>query len=111
MKHMLNCSWFRFVAICGKLSMLTALWKCIESWRACAGVLPWAAATHCAFGLWMHTHFYGGSDKNVSDLADKSGNGLSNLARSKIGQRITQLNGLPLLVLLAVHATIHVIIR
>jgi hypothetical protein len=77
----------------------------------CAGVLPWAAATHCAFGLWMHTHFNGGSDQSVSNLADRSGNGLSNLAKSDAGLRITQLNGLPLLVLLVVHLTIHVIIR
>jgi hypothetical protein len=59
----------------------------------------------------MHTHFNGGSDQSVSNLADRSGNGLSNLARSDTGLRITQLNGLPLLVLLIVHLTIHVIIR
>jgi hypothetical protein len=59
----------------------------------------------------MHTHFYGGSAQSVSDLADRSGNGLASLARSDAGLRITQLNGLPLLVLLIVHLTIHVIIR
>lgn len=59
----------------------------------------------------MHTHFNAGSDQNVSDLANSAGDSFAALAQSDIGMRITQLNGLPLLILLIAHLTIHVLIR
>lgn len=77
-----------------------------------AGVLPWAAATHCAFGLWMHTYFNAGSVHGLSNVTNKTNNAkFVNLTESVWGRRITQINGLPLLILLAVHLGMHVFIR
>jgi hypothetical protein len=78
-----------------------------------AGVLPWAAATHCAFGLWMHTRFQAGhvGGEQISDLANRGGAAAVALSETYYFQRITQANGLPLLVLLIVHLGVHVFIR
>lgn len=76
-----------------------------------SGVLPWAAATHCAFGLWMHTRFYAGEIQSLSDLTNRASGGIASLAETDIGHRITQLNGLPLLILLICHVTMHGLIR
>lgn len=80
---------------------------------SCTGVLPWAAATHCAFGVWMHTRFnagYIGGDQ-ISGFASSAGAGVEALSNTYYFQRISQANGLPLLVLLIVHLTVHVFIR
>lgn len=40
-----------------------------------ADVLPWAAASHCAFGLWMHTYFRAqGGDLSALELSADSSN-------------------------------------
>eukprot|EP00775_Hariotina_reticulata_P011394 gene11394-11542_t len=82
------------------------------------GVLPWAAASHCAFGLWMHTHFFTGSTGNKlasiagSRLTEGSASAaLEYVKQTYVWQRITQANGLPLLILLLVHLVVHVYIR
>lgn len=75
------------------------------------GVLPWAVAAHAAIGLWMHTRFYGGALPGVQTLADATGSTLGWLARTNVRLRITQVNGIPLLVLLAAHVAMHVLLR
>lgn len=84
--------------------------------RMLAGVLPWAAATHCAVGVWMHTFFHAGSARQPLDLSVIAAGGsgaavLQQVSQSWVWRRITQLNGLPLLILLVVHMAIHVLIR
>lgn len=70
-----------------------------------AGLLPWLAVAHCAFGLWMHTHFkvLTASQANALSGALRSTNSmLSDLALvpwSSTWERITQPNGLALLLL------------
>lgn len=76
-------------------------------------MLPWAATTHCSFGLWMHTRFnagYMGGDQ-ISGFASSAGAGVEALSNTYYFRRISQANGLPLLVLLIVHLTVHVFIR
>lgn len=82
-------------------------------WLLPAGVLPWAGATHCAFGLWMHTRFYAGhmGGEQINGLASSAGANAEALADTYYFKRVTQINGLPLLVLLIVHLAIHVFIR
>ncbi|PNH10237.1 hypothetical protein TSOC_003037 [Tetrabaena socialis] len=82
--------------------------------RLVMGLLPWLAVAHCAFGLWMHTYFKvvspEGSDVGQINAAVRSTNArlsatsgdLSALQRSSVWQRITQANGLALLLLFAV---------
>ncbi|KAG2492376.1 hypothetical protein HYH03_009324 [Edaphochlamys debaryana] len=78
------------------------------------GLLPWMLVAHCAFGLWMHTYFKvvapdGGPGGDLSGvqaalvrtnarIASASGD-LSSLQGSSAWQRITQPNGLALLLL------------
>ncbi|GLC71210.1 hypothetical protein PLESTF_001090500 [Pleodorina starrii] len=78
-------------------------------------LLPWLVAAHCAFGVWMHTYFRvvvpneGGKGLeevsalsvavNNARLASSSAD-LAVLQHSSVWQRITQPNGLPLLLLL-----------
>lgn len=77
----------------------------------CAGVLPWAVATHCAFGLWMHTRFDGG-DVGSDEIDSLTGQGgVEALANNDYFDRVRQANGLPLLVLLVVHLALHSFIR
>lgn len=81
------------------------------------GIMPWLAAAHCAFGLWMHTYFRvalpsdssaRGGIEEVSQLSaavtssrlSTSAVNLSVLQHSSVWRRITQPNGLPLLLLL-----------
>lgn len=59
----------------------------------------------------MHTYFNAGSSQGLSDLANSATGSIASLASSAMGRRITQINGLPLLILLIVHVTIHVLIR
>lgn len=100
------------------LGKLTALWRAhsdslLALFNSPAGVLPWAAATHCAFGLWMHTRFNAGhvGGEQISGLASSAGAGAVSLSNTYYFRRISQANGLPLLVLLIVHLTMHVFIR
>ncbi|GBF87433.1 dynein heavy chain axonemal protein [Raphidocelis subcapitata] len=70
-------------------------------------VLPWAAACHCAFGLWMHTYFPAkGGDLSAIELSVDSGNAVV----AGVWARITQINGLPLLCLLLVHLIAFVVV-
>lgn len=64
----------------------------------------------------MHTHYKGSPDAGYLAFLTSSslGAATSNIERLKntyVWQRITQTNGLPLLILLIVHLTIHVFIR
>ncbi|GIM10369.1 hypothetical protein Vretimale_14115 [Volvox reticuliferus] len=76
-------------------------------------LLPWMAVAHCAFGLWMHTYFRvvvpenGNGIEGVSHLttavnsaALTSSSNLSVLQRSSVWHRITQPNGLSLLLVM-----------
>jgi hypothetical protein len=52
-----------------------------------ADVLPWAAAAHCAFGLWMHTYFRAAAAGGVSRLvsADSANAAVAYFARTARG--------------------------
>ncbi|KAG2430235.1 hypothetical protein HXX76_010333 [Chlamydomonas incerta] len=87
--------------------------------RLVMGLLPWMAVAHCAFGLWMHTYFrvvppadatgalVGGGDVASFSAAVRATNArlsgangdLNALQSSGTWQRITQPNGLALLLL------------
>eukprot|EP00198_Chlamydomonas_reinhardtii_P006097 XP_001695433.1 predicted protein [Chlamydomonas reinhardtii] len=87
--------------------------------RLVMGLLPWMAVAHCAFGLWMHTYFQvvapadatgalvGGGDVASLSAAVRATNArlsgangdLNALQSSGTWQRITQPNGLALLLL------------
>ncbi|KAI8468596.1 MAG: hypothetical protein J3K34DRAFT_477538 [Monoraphidium minutum] len=75
-------------------------------------VLPWAAASHCAFGLWMHTyHAAKSGDLSALGVGSASSNTLiASVANSGVWARITQVNGLPLLCLLLVHVIFFFIV-
>ncbi|GFR43532.1 hypothetical protein Agub_g4628 [Astrephomene gubernaculifera] len=73
-------------------------------------LLPWLAVAHCAFGLWMHTHFSVVTTDDVSQLGaaavratsarlSSASADLSALQSSELWRRITQPNGLALLLL------------
>jgi hypothetical protein len=61
----------------------------------------------------MHTRFQAGhvGGEQISDLANRGGAAAVALSNTYYFQRITQANGLPLLVLLIVHLGVHVFIR
>ena len=73
-----------------------------------AAVLPAAAVAHCALGLWMHTYFRPIlSDIQISNAVASTNAKLSELngsesglQRSRVWLRITQPNGVPLLLVL-----------
>lgn len=61
----------------------------------------------------MHTRFNAGhvGGEQISGLASSAGAGAEALSNTYYFKRISQANGLPLLVLLIVHLTVHVFIR
>jgi hypothetical protein len=61
----------------------------------------------------MHTHFKAShiGDEQISGLANSSGAAAQALVSTTYFQRVMQVNGLPLLVLLIVHLGLHVLIR
>ncbi|MEW5297145.1 MAG: hypothetical protein WDW36_000372 [Sanguina aurantia] len=63
------------------------------------GLLPWAAIGHCAFGLWMHTHFR--PTASVGPPLDRLMVVAAALPDSGLWGRVTQPNGLAMLWLLA----------
>ncbi|MEW5314470.1 MAG: hypothetical protein WDW38_005967 [Sanguina aurantia] len=63
------------------------------------GLLPWAAIGHCAFGLWMHTHFR--PTASVGPPLDSFLVVAAALPDSGLWGRVTQPNGLAMLWLLA----------
>ena len=72
-----------------------------------ADLLPWALIAHCAFGLWMHTYFKVESTDIISQSLQAGASGLQSSVQavvtqvqdSQIWKRITQPNGVALLLL------------
>ncbi|GIL52929.1 hypothetical protein Vafri_8662 [Volvox africanus] len=64
-------------------------------------LLPVLLMGHCAFGLWMHTYFkaeLSSMDIMAAANAGMVNPGISSLSHSSLSRRITQPNGLPLLI-------------
>ncbi|GLI59906.1 hypothetical protein VaNZ11_001948, partial [Volvox africanus] len=59
-------------------------------------LLPVLLMGHCAFGLWMHTYFK--AELSSTDIMAAARQGISSLSHSSLSRRITQPNGLPLLI-------------
>lgn len=96
---------------CRPISSTQTLLNSLLLAAVCAGVLPWAVATHCAFGLWMHTRFDGGHVGSDEIDSFTGQGGVEALANNDYFDRVRQANGLPLLVLLIVHLALHSFIR
>ncbi|GIL52923.1 hypothetical protein Vafri_8662 [Volvox africanus] len=59
-------------------------------------LLPVLLMCHCAFGLWMHTYFR--AELSSKGIIAAARQGISSLSHSSLSRRITQPNGLPLLI-------------
>ncbi|GIL83282.1 hypothetical protein Vretifemale_12125, partial [Volvox reticuliferus] len=67
-------------------------------------LLPVLLMGHCAFGLWMHTYFKA-ELSSMEDIMAAARQGISSLSHTSLSRRITQPNGLPLLIWFLVYGT------
>lgn len=83
--------------------------------------MPWAALAHCCFGLWMHTYFRTETQQLLtawipglagnSTLPADSRSDLGALTASALWARVSQTNGLPLLILVVTGVVVLILMR